>query len=98
MYNSGTAVICAAAALPTFPTKLFHTTYTTWYCCTEVPGTARRDSKAGPGWISYLRMGAFYANFSIITTPEFLISCKCQPDFLIARFLIIYSIIGVLYH
>ena len=30
--------------------------------------------KAGPGWISYLRMGAFYTKFSIITTPSFL-SC-----------------------
>ena len=31
-----------------------------------------RNGKAGPGWISYLRMGAFDTNFSIITTAEFL--------------------------
>ena len=29
-----------------------------------------RTGKAGPGWVSYLRMGAFYTNFSI-TTPQF---------------------------
>ena len=33
-------------------------------------------------------MGAFYTNFSI-ATAEFLISCRSQPDFLVARFLII---------
>ena len=26
----------------------------------------RQDKKSGPGWIPYLRMGAFYTNFSII--------------------------------
>ena len=31
-----------------------------------------RNRKAGPGWISYLGMGAFYTDFSI-TTPDFLI-------------------------
>ena len=34
--------------------------------------TPSKSGKAGPGWISYLRMGAFYTNFSI-TTPQFLI-------------------------
>ena len=32
-----------------------------------------RNRKAGTGWISYLRMGALYSKFSIITTHEFLI-------------------------
>ena len=29
-----------------------------------------RNRKSVPGWISYLREGAFYTNFNI-TTPEF---------------------------
>ena len=32
-----------------------------------------RNRKTGPGGISYLRMGGFNTNFSIRTTPEFLI-------------------------
>ena len=32
-----------------------------------------RNGKVGPNWTSYLRMGAFYTNFSIISTAE--ISC-----------------------
>ena len=52
-----------------------------------------RNKKAGPGWISYLRIGDFYTNFSI-TTREFLI-LQYQPVFLIARFLGTYSYICV---
>ena len=53
-------------------------------------GHLLRNRKAGPGWISCLRMGAFYTNFSI-TNPEFLtFSCRSQRVFLIARFLIVY--------
>ena len=46
-----------------------------------------RSRKAGPGWISYLRMSAFYTNFSI-TTPEFLIFLQISAFLLIAHFLI----------
>ena len=33
---------------------------------------ATRNRKSDPTWISYLRVGAFYTDFSIIT-PEFVI-------------------------
>lgn len=34
-----------------------------------------RNRKAGPVWILYLKLGAFYTNFTI-TTPEIIISLK----------------------
>ena len=47
-------------------------------CCDAEQYRAPTDEKKQEnwprGWISYWRMGAFYTNFSIITTPEFLIS------------------------
>ena len=46
-----------------------------------------RNGKACPGWISYLRMGAFYTNFSL-RLQNALFSWKYQPSFLIGRFLI----------
>ena len=51
-----------------------------------------RNRKAGPGWFSYPRMGAFYTNFSITTLllHNLLFFRKSQPAFLLARFLIYY--------
>ena len=46
-----------------------------------------RNKKARPGWISYLRMEAFYTT-SVQRLLNFLFSCKPQPAFLIVRFLI----------
>ena len=48
-----------------------------------------RSRKGGPGWISYMRMGEVYINFSTVQwLHNLLFSCKSQPAFLIARFLI----------
>ena len=55
-------------------------------------GHLTRNRKAGPGWISYLRMVAFHTNFSI-TNPNFLLTCKSQPAFLIAHFLVRYPVL-----
>ena len=52
---------------------------------TAVQNNYIRNRNAGLGWISFLRMGALYTNFSI--TTDFFVSCKSQPAFLIARFL-----------
>ena len=50
----------------------------------------KKQEKAGLGWISYLRMGGLYTNFSIITTPEFLVFLyNISLPFLSARSLII---------
>ena len=44
----------------------------TWYVSTYSTAHLIRNRQVGPGWISNLRMGASYTNFSI-TTPEFLV-------------------------
>ena len=60
--------------------------------CVYSTGHLTRNRKAGPGWISYLRMVAFHTNFSI-TNPNFLLTCKSQPAFLIAHFLVRYPVL-----
>ena len=50
--------------IPGTKVSLRATIYTSYYSI----GHLIRNRKAGPGWISYLRMGVFYTNFSI-TTP-----------------------------
>ena len=54
--------------------KILDLRYMLW-AVIDSTGHLTRNRKAGPGWISYsyLRMGAFHTNFSIITTPQFLI-------------------------
>ena len=47
-----------------------------------------RNSKSGPGWDSYLRMGAFLTNFSITTAEIACFPVDLKPAFLIARFLV----------
>ena len=58
---------------------------------------SNNNRKVGLGWISYLRMGSFYTNFSIISADEFLISCKSHPALLVARFHILIVVSPVLY-
>ena len=41
-----------------------------------------RNRKSDRGWVSYLGEGACNTNFSIIA-PDFLSSCKSQPDLLL---------------
>ena len=49
----------------------------------RIPIVNKNNRKADPGWISYLRMSAFCTQSRILS-----LSCKSQPAFLIARFLI----------
>ena len=50
--------------------------------------TRTKDRKAGPGWISYLRMGTFCTNFSITTTDFSYFAAYLKPAFRIARFFV----------
>ena len=49
-----------------------------------------RNNKVGRGWISYLRMGAFHANFGINGRGLSYFSCKSQHVFLTVLYLLVF--------
>ena len=57
----------------------------------------RNKNTGDTSWVSHFGQGAFYTMFSI-TAPEFLVSCKCQPGFLITLFLIGYPVLLITVH
>ena len=59
--------------------EVFSTSYTA--------GHLLRNRKAGLGWISYLRTGAFYTTFSIAAPEFFVFAVNVRPGFLSTRYL-----------